>query len=113
MPTMHIPPFPQEAAKNVEDIGDLIRRRISENVAVYSDQSLRLIAYMAWPQDEIARAGWMNISSPPSEIRDDHQADPTQRETTDLNPHWAIKAASPDIFLKKLKLIQQHWARTA
>jgi hypothetical protein len=110
---MQIPPFPKEAAKDVEDIGDLIRRRISENVAVYSDQSIRLIAYMAWPQDEIAREGWMNISSPPSEIRDDHQAEPTQRESTDHNPHWAIKAASPDIFLKKLKLIQQHWARTA
>ncbi len=113
MPVMQIPPFPKEAAKVVEDIGGLIRRRISENVAVYSDQSTRLIAYMAWPHDEIARERWMHISPPPSKIGDDNQADPTRRETTDLSPHWAIKAGSPGIFLKKLKLIQQHWARTA
>jgi hypothetical protein len=114
MPIMHIPPFPEEATKDVEDIGDLIRRRITDNVALYRDQSLPLVAYMAWPRDEIARVKWIRllISLPPSETRNDDQAELAQR-ASDSNSHWAIKAASPDTFFKKLKLVQQHWARTA
>jgi hypothetical protein len=113
MRIMEIPPFPQGAATEMEDFGSLIRKRIAGNVAPYRDQSIKLIAYMAWPHDEIARWGWMrmHVSSVPSKIRDD-QADPAPREATELNLHWAA-AASPNIFFKNLKLIQQHWARTA
>jgi hypothetical protein len=134
MRKMDIPPFPEDAAKELEDIGGLIKGRLAENVVLYPKQSLRLISYMAWPNDETARAGWMrvHISSPSSEIgNDDHadpakletsssseiryddQADPAKLEIADLNSHWATTAASPSIFLSKLKLIQQHWARTA
>jgi hypothetical protein len=130
MRTMDIPSFPEDAAKELEDIGGLIKGRLTGNVVLYPKQSLRLISYMAWPNDETARAGWMRVhisskirnddqadpatlESSSSEIRNDDQGDPAKLEIADLNSHWATTAASPSIFLSKLKLIQQHWARTA
>jgi hypothetical protein len=115
MRTMDIPTFPEDAVKELEDLGCFIKGRLTGNVALYPKQSLRLISYMAWPNDETARAGWMrlHISSQSSEIRSDDKADPAKLETADLNSHWAATAVSPEIFLSKLKLIQQHWARTA
>jgi hypothetical protein len=112
MRTMDIPSFPEDAAKELEDIGSLIKGRLTGNVVLYPKQSLRLISYMAWPNDESARAGWMRVHIS-SKIRNDDQADPAKPEIADLNSHWATTAVSPSIFLSKLKLIQQHWARTA
>jgi hypothetical protein len=52
-------------------------------------------------------------TSSSSEIRSDDQPDPAKLEPADLISHWATTAVSPSIFLSELKLIQQHWARTA
>jgi hypothetical protein len=57
----------------------------------------------------------VHISLPSSEFGNDDRTDAEQAETADhgSNSHWATTAVSSEIFSSKLKLIQQHWARTA
>jgi hypothetical protein len=113
---MNIPPFSEDAAKQLGDIDSLIKQRMVANVALRSEQSLRLISYMAWPNDEIVREEWMrvHIVSPTSErniqVRDERPSETKDQQSDTL---WATTARSDKVFLKKLKLIQQHWASTA
>ena len=61
MRTMDILPFPENATDKLDDVGTLIKSRIMGKRAIYPQQSLPLIAYMAWPQDEIARERWTRL----------------------------------------------------
>jgi hypothetical protein len=61
MRTMDIPLFPEDAAKELGDLRGFIKERLTRNVVIYPEQSLRLISFMAWPNDETARAGWMRV----------------------------------------------------
>jgi hypothetical protein len=114
---MNIPPFSEDAAKELGDIDDLIKRRVVDNTTMCSEQSLRLISYMAWPHSEIVRREWMRVQTllPSSEHETADRADEEHLGNAEErgDAHWAITARSPDVFLSKLKLIQQHWARTA
>lgn len=52
------------------------------------DQTVPLVGYMAWPNAAEARQGW-------------------------LNAHRCEDPGAINAFVKKLKIIQQHWARVA
>jgi hypothetical protein len=86
MPTMQIRPFPG-AKIQITEVGALIKGRLIGDVVLWP-QALPLLGYMAWPNDAAARDRWL--------------------EAHRRNEHPVI-----DEFVRKLKLIQQHWARTA
>jgi hypothetical protein len=113
---MNIPSFPKDVANELGDIDKLIKERMVADVALCPDQSLRLISYMAWPNDEIVREEWMRVHtvSPPSERKiQDRDERPSETKDQQSDSLWATTARSDKVFLKKLKLIQQHWANTA
>jgi hypothetical protein len=70
------------------DLGWLIKARVTKDLVLCPDQAVPLVGYMAWPNAADVRERWLNA----------HRCD----------DHGAINA-----FAKKLKIIQQHWARVA
>jgi hypothetical protein len=99
-----------------ENIGDLIKKRLVENIALFPHQSSRLISYIAWPNDETARDGWMRVhvnSAAAARESNDRTGNQPRETTSKVDPHWAAAWETPEVFLRRLKLIQQHWARAA
>jgi hypothetical protein len=58
MRTMNMPGFPGERI-SIEIAAPILRTRLSAREIHYLDHSLRLIAYMTWPNDENMRNVWM------------------------------------------------------
>jgi hypothetical protein len=114
MRVMDIPKFPK--IEEFGDLGALLQDRLTRNEAKFSEQSIGLISYMAWPNDEIARRRWVEVQSGASfrELQGDHVGDTNgvDSEISD-HPHWALSARDDRPFLSKLKLIQKHWLRIA
>jgi hypothetical protein len=109
MRVMEISKFPKINKNKFGDIGSLLQERLTKNMAKFSEQSVRLISYMAWPNDEIAQRRWLAVQLG-EPFRDPGNKNSDDRENS---PHWAMAARDDRPFLSKLKLIQQHWARTA
>lgn len=87
MRTMEIRPFPGSKIR-ITDFGFLIKERLIKDLVLWPDQAVALVAYMAWPNDPVIRQRWSTA----------HQR----------NDQSAISELT-----KRLKIIQQHWARVA
>lgn len=119
MRTMQIDPL-GEVPTGFDSLGPLLRSRLVDNVARWPAQSSRLISYMAWPNDEMARNCWTRLygisATSVTAISDEISEKAGQQaglETSGTGgEHWATSATLDD-FYSRLKLIQQHWARTA
>jgi hypothetical protein len=85
---MEISPFPDRPI-DLTDLGSFIKQRLIGDVVVLPEQALALVAYMAWPNDVAARGRWLDANRAVSD----------QSELNGLS--------------RKLRLIQQHWARVA
>jgi hypothetical protein len=86
MRTMEIPRFPH--AVQITDFETYIRERLSGQVIAWPDQTIPLVGYMAWPNNQNLRDDWLNAN------QSDNQS-------------------ALNMLLRKLKIIQQHWARMA
>ena len=86
MRTMDIDRFGKCGEVQFADLGAIIKQRLK--LRRVSDQAILLLAYMAWPNDPETRTAWIDAHR-----RDDD--------------------ATLCGFYRKLKLIQQHWARIA
>jgi hypothetical protein len=87
MRNMEIRGFPG-AKVRLTDLGWLTKVRLTNELILWPDQAVPLVGYMAWPNEAKMRARWLNA----------HRSD----------DQGAINALA-----KKLKIIQQHWARVA
>jgi hypothetical protein len=87
MPTMQICPFPG-AQIQIAELEALIKGRLIGDVGLWPDQAVPLLGYMAWPNDAASRDRW-------------------------LDAHRRNDQPVINEFVRKLKLIQQHWARAA
>jgi hypothetical protein len=87
MRTMEIHPFPGPQIQ-ITDLGLLIEPRLFDDLVIWPNQALPLVGYMAWPNDAAARNRWV--------------------EAHRCNDRSAISELA-----RKLKIIQQHWARVA
>ena len=85
---MEISPFPDRPI-DLTDLGSFIKQRVIDEVVELPEQALALVSYMAWPNDVAARGRWLDANRAVSD----------QSEINELS--------------RKLKLIQQHWARVA
>jgi hypothetical protein len=87
MRTMQIRPFPG-AKMHMTDPGSLIKARLIRDLVLWPDQAVPLVGYMAWPNDPIMFAHWLEAHrhDDPSAISD---------------------------LARGLVLIEQHWARVA
>jgi hypothetical protein len=88
MRTMDIDRFGKRGEVQFSDLGAIIKQRLRLRRVIRPDQAILLLAYMAWPDDSETRTAWV----------DAHRRD-------DEATLWG--------FCRKLKLIQQHWARIA
>jgi hypothetical protein len=84
---MQIRPFPG-VQMQIADLGLLIKERLFRDLALWPDQAVPLVGYMAWPNDAIIRERWLEAHR----CNDD-------RTISDL--------------AQGLTIIQQHWARVA
>lgn len=84
---MQIHPFPGPRMQ-ITDVGSLIKVRLIDDLVVWPNQALPLVGYMAWPNDPAAHNRWLVAHR-----RDD------QSGVSEL--------------ARKLKTVQQHWARVA
>ena len=87
MRTMQIDRFPGEKIE-ITDLGPLIIERLTDERVVWPQQAVPLVGYMAWPNDAAARGSW-------------------------LLAHQDNDQPAPSELTRKLKIIQQHWARVA
>jgi hypothetical protein len=87
MRVMAIRGFPGSKMK-LTDLGWLIKVRVTKDLVHWPDQGLPLVGYMAWPNAAEARERW-------------------------LNAHRCDDRGAIDALAKKLKIVQQHWARVA
>ena len=87
MRTMQIDRFPGEKIE-ITDLGSLIIERLTDERVVWPQQAVPLVGYMAWPNDAAARGRW-------------------------LLAHQDNDQSAPSELIRKLKIIQQHWARVA
>jgi hypothetical protein len=87
MRTMQIDRFPGEKIE-ITDLGPLIIERLTDETVVWPQQAVPLVGYMAWPNDAAARGRW-------------------------LLAHQDNDQSAPSELTRKLKIIQQHWARVA
>ena len=87
MRTMPIRPFPGTQTP-ITDLGSLIRDRLMRDLVIWPDQAISVVGYMAWPNDAMTRERWL--------------------EAHRRNDQFTINELT-----KKLKIVQQHWARTA
>jgi hypothetical protein len=87
MRTMEIRPFAGAPIQNA-DLGSLVKSLADEEVLT-PEQALALVGYMAWPNDSTARSHWLDVNQAP------------------------FSRPAFDPLARKLKLIQQHWARVA
>src|SRR5712672_1749206 len=88
MRTIRIRRFPGDRLQ-ITDLQFLIKQRLIDDRVVWPDQSLPLVGYMAWPSDPTMRRRWLNAHRP------------------------RIDEPAMDMLVRKLKIIQQHWARVA
>jgi hypothetical protein len=58
MRIMNLPPFPGEQIR-IADPGEFVRTRLGLDEVPWPDHSWRLLAHMAWPNDEAKRNLWM------------------------------------------------------
>ena len=72
----------------IADLETFIKERLSGRAIAWPAQAIPLVGYMAWPNDETLRDDWLKA----------HQSD---------------DQPALDMLSRKLKIIQQHWARTA
>jgi hypothetical protein len=87
MRIMEIRGFPG-AKVQLTDLGWLIKIRLPKDLILWPDQAVPLVGYLAWPSEAEIRARW-------------------------LNAHRSQNQAAINALAKKLKTIQQHWARVA
>ena len=87
MRTTQIHPFPGPRVQ-ITDVGSLIKVRLIDDLVVWPNQALPLVGYMAWPNDPAAHNRWLVA----------HRCD-DQSGVSEL--------------ARKLKTVQQHWARVA
>jgi hypothetical protein len=88
MRTMKIGRFPGERI-HITELESLLKSRLLDDVVIWPAQALRLVGYMAWPNDAGARKRWVDAHQP-------------------VVDHPAIGGLARD-----LRMIQQHWARVA
>jgi hypothetical protein len=87
MRTMQIRPFPGPRIQ-IADLETLIKRRLIDDLVIWPNRAVPLVGYMAWPNDAVARNRW-------------------------LEAHRCNDKSAISKFARKLKIIQQHWARVA
>jgi hypothetical protein len=58
MRTMNLPPFPGEGVR-IANLGEYLKARLSLSTVPWPDYSWRLLAHMAWPNDDSRRNLWM------------------------------------------------------
>jgi hypothetical protein len=85
---MQIRRFPG-AKIQIADLEFLIKQRLIGGLVVWPDQAQPLVGYMVWPNDAAARSRWL----------DAHRR--------------RIGEPATSVFARRLKIIQQHWARVA
>lgn len=73
---------------HITELESLTKGRLLKDVVIWPNQAVPLVGYMAWPNDEDVRNHWI----------DAHER----------NDEFGLIA-----FVRKLKIIQQHWARVA
>jgi len=88
MRTMKIDRFFNDGIVEFTDLGVFMKRRLMPGLVMLPDQAVALVGYMAWPNDPFARREWIAAHRRDDQTRIHH-------------------------FERKLKLIQQHWARAA
>ena len=87
MRTMEIRRFPSSEIQ-AADLESLIKERLIREVVLWPGQAVPLLGYMAWPNDTILRQQW-------------------------IDAHKCEDPSALSLLLRKLKNIEQHWARVA
>jgi hypothetical protein len=78
------------SAVDTSNLGSLLRDRLMDEVVLFPELSVRLVSYMAWPNDETARNAWIAAHGPCEEA---------------ITPN--------EQHCREFVLIQKHWARAA
>ncbi len=87
MRTLQIRGFPGRQI-HITELESLPKGRLLRDVVIWPDQAVPLVGYMIWPNDEEARNGW-------------------------IDAHKRNDASEINSLLRKFRIVQQHWARTA
>jgi hypothetical protein len=85
MRELQIPGFPGRRI-NITELESLTKGRLLQDIVIWPNQAVTLVGYMAWPNDEDARNRWIDAYK--------------RNDASELRT-----------LLRKLKIIQQHWAR--
>lgn len=130
---MNLPAFGSEPIV-IDDIGVLLRERLSTDEIPWLDHSCRLIAYMAWPTDRKRRRLWMaaqiGTRVPASDVLAPHRTQPsddggsdTSRKLEAQDPsvsyfhrfggHMDLAEFVSDNLHQELGRVQKTWGRVA
>ncbi|MGB6540316.1 MAG: hypothetical protein WBF03_05485 [Xanthobacteraceae bacterium] len=73
---------------HITELESLTKGRLLKDVVIWPKQAVPLVGYMAWPNDDEVRNHW-------------------------IDAHERNDESGLSAFVRKLKIIQQHWARVA
>jgi hypothetical protein len=112
---MNLPPLPRPPS-DVEDCWTLYLSRLERGMP-FPAASLLLVAYMAWPNNEAERNGWMATSTASfaaRQVESTRAESPTKQVTFELFGGFRVIADSSfSYMMEKLTAVQQRWSRVA
>jgi hypothetical protein len=98
MRTMNLPPFPGEQIR-IANPGEFVRTRLALETVPWPDHSWRLLAHMAWPNDQAKRDLWMAAQiGTQLECEKRAQGEGSSAETDATPPYLPAQNASWEYF---------------